>query len=256
MPPPPEAAQAVFTPSLGAQPFEGRTSRPSRADPISVAGAWFRRLLRFAGPGYLVAVGYMDPGNWATDLAGGSSYGYALLWIVALSSAMAAMLQILAARLGIASGMDLAQACRAHSTPRSVLAQWLMCEVAICACDLAEVIGTAIAFRLLFGLPLALGVAMTLADVFLVLWLQQRGLRYLESAIIGMLTLVAICFGLSLLVAQPQWSAVMSGFIPSQRAITDPGMLYVGIGIIGATVMPHNLYLHSSIVQTRSYERN
>ncbi|MFM9927344.1 Nramp family divalent metal transporter [Variovorax sp. H27-G14] len=243
--PPPSAVQESFPVSHAA---------PS-AVPLS-RSSWLKRMLRFAGPGYLVAVGYMDPGNWATDLAGGSAYGYTLLWIVALSSVMAIFLQVLAARLGIASGLDLAQACRAHSAPRTVVPQWLLCEVAICACDLAEVIGTAIAFKLLFGIPLTWGVALTVLDVFLVLWLQRRGFRYLECVIVSLLAVVTACFGLSLVVAQPQLAGVLAGFVPSKETITNPGMLYVAIGIVGATVMPHNLYLHSSIVQSRDYVRD
>jgi len=218
--------------------------------------AWLARMLRFAGPGYLVAVGYMDPGNWATDLAGGSAHGYTLLWIVALSSGMAMFLQVLASRLGIAAGMDLAQACRAQSSRRSAVAQWLLCEVAICACDLAEVIGTAVAFKLLFGLPLGWGVALTVLDVFLVLWLQQCGLRYLECVILSLLAIVTLCFALSLAAVDPQWSAVLAGFVPARETLSNPGMLYIAIGIIGATVMPHNLYLHSAMVQSRNFERD
>jgi manganese transport protein len=210
-----------------------------------------RRLLGFLGPGYLIAVGYMDPGNWATDLAGGSGFGYALLWIVMLSSVMAMFLQVLAARLGIVSGMDLAQACRAYSRPGSVVWQWLLCEIAICAADLAEVIGTAIALKLLFGLPLAWGVALTVLDVLLVLWLQQRGFRYLEALVISLVAVVFVCMAITVAMAHPVWGDVLAGFVPNTRTVTDPGMLYIAIGIIGATVMPHNLYLHSSIVKTR-----
>jgi manganese transport protein len=220
---------------------------------VAEHGHWFRRLLGFLGPGYLVAVGYMDPGNWATDLAGGSSFGYGLLWIVMLSNLMAILLQILAARLGIATGMDLAQACRAHYSPSSVRLQWLLCEVAICACDMAEVIGTAIALNLLFGVPLVWGVALTITDVLLLLWLQQRGFRYLEAMVVSLLLVIFICIGFNLFLAQPQWQAVASGFVPNAQTVTDPKMLYLAIGIIGATVMPHNLYLHSSTVQTRRF---
>lgn len=224
---------------------------------VAVArGSWLRRLLGFMGPGYLIAVGYMDPGNWATDLAGGSAYGYTLLWIVLLSSGMAMFLQVMAARLGIASGMDLAQACRAHSPPKTVIWQWLLCEIAICACDLAEVIGTAIALNLLFGLPLAWGVGLTVLDVLLILWLQQRGFRYLEAVIVSLLAIVSVCFGINLALANPQWRDVLRGFLPVRETVTDPGMLYIAIGIVGATVMPHNLYLHSSVVQTRRFNRD
>lgn len=220
-------------------------------------GAWrrppggklhWRRLLAFLGPGYLVAVGYMDPGNWATDLAAGSGYGYALLWIVLMSSLIAMLLQTLAARLGVVSGMDLAQACRQHSGKRSALAQWLLCELAICATDLAEVIGTAIALNLLFGIPLTWGVAATVLDVLLILALQQRGYRQLEAVVIALLAVVFLCFAINLVLVQPQWGEVARGFVPSTRVLTDTNMLYIAIGIVGATVMPHNLYLHSSML--------
>lgn len=212
---------------------------------------WLRRLLAFMGPGYLVAVGYMDPGNWATDLAAGSGFGYGLLWIVMLSSLMAMLLQTLAVRLGVVTGMDLAQICRAESSRRSAVAQWLACEIAICACDLAEVIGTAIALKLLFGLPLAVGVALTALDALLLLWLQHKGLRWLEAFIIALLSLIFCCFGIMLLLARPEWSAVFGGLVPAPQGLADPERLYLATGIIGATVMPHNLYLHSSIVQRR-----
>lgn len=218
-------------------------------------GPWWRRLLSFVGPGYLVAVGYVDPGNWATDIAGGSAYGYALLWVVGLSSLMAMLLQILAARLGIVSGMDLAQLCRLHSSPRSSMLQWLLCEVAICACDLAEVIGTAIALQLLFNIPLSWGVILTVLDVLVILWLQKCGFRYLEAFVMSLLIIVFLCFAVNLVLAQPQWHAVLAGFVPSSQTVTDRDALYIAIGIIGATVMPHNLYLHSSTVQTRSFAR-
>ena len=223
--------------------------------PVSETGPWWRRLLRFMGPGYLVAVGYMDPGNWATDLAGGSAFGYALLWVIALSNVMAITLQILAARLGVATGMDLAQACRRRYSRASVLAQWVLCEIAICATDLAEVIGTAIALKLLFAIPLMWGVSLTALDALLVLWLQQRGLRYLEALIIGLLALVFVCIGITTLMSQPDWRAVAGGLMPSPEVVRNPDMLYLAIGIIGATVMPHNLYLHSSVVQARRYKR-
>jgi manganese transport protein len=225
-----------------------------RSVAILKSGPWWRRFFSFFGPGYLVAVGYMDPGNWATDLAGGSAYGYSLLWIIGLSSMMAMLLQVLSARLGIVAQADLAQMCRKHSSPRSAFAQWLLCEIAICACDLAEVIGTAIALNMLFGIPLTYGVALTILDVLAILWLQKRGFRYLEAFVISLLAIVFTCFGINLVLAQPEWSAVAAGFMPSSRTVTDPGMLYLAIGIIGATVMPHNLYLHSSTVQTRRFD--
>ncbi|HEV7814899.1 MAG TPA: Nramp family divalent metal transporter [Janthinobacterium sp.] len=220
------------------------------------SGAWLRRMLAFAGPGYLVAVGYMDPGNWATDLAGGSAFGYALLWVVLLASLMAMLLQVLAARLGIVTGLDLAQACRSYSHPRTVVWQWLLCEMAICACDLAEVIGTAIGLKLLFGIPLPWGVAITVADVLVILWLQRHGFRYLEALVISLFAIVLACFSVTLALAQPAWSEVGAGFLPSLHTVTDAARLYVAIGIIGATVMPHNLYLHSAAVQRRGVERS
>jgi manganese transport protein len=218
------------------------------------SGPAFRRFLAFLGPGYLVAVGYMDPGNWATDLAGGSAYGYTLLSVILLSNLMAILLQSLSARLGIATGRDLAQACRAHYPPAVNLALWVICELAIIACDLAEVIGTAIALQLLFGIPLVLGATLTALDVLLILLLQQRGFRWLEALVMSLMALIAVCFVIELALAQPDIAAVAQGFIPNPSIITDPGMLYIAIGILGATVMPHNLYLHSSIVQTRAWE--
>jgi manganese transport protein len=211
-------------------------------------GGWLRRLAAFAGPGYLVAVGYIDPGNWATDLAGGSAFGYTLLWVVLLASLMAMLLQVLAARLGIATGLDLAQACRAYR-PRTVIGQWLLCELAICACDLAEVIGTAIGLKLLFGIPLPWGVAATVADVIVILWLQRRGFRTLQALVIALFVIVLLCFACTLLLSSPSWPAVWRGFVPAHDSLSDPARLYVAIAIIGATVMPHNLYLHSSAVQ-------
>ena len=209
----------------------------------------------FAGPGYLIAVGYMDPGNWATDLAGGSAYGYALLSVILFSSLLAMVLQALAAKLGIATGMDLAQACRATYSPRVNIALWFMCELAIVACDLAEVLGTAIALNLLFRLPLTGGVLLTALDVFLILTLQNQGFRKLEAFIVVLLLVIAGCFAVELVLSHPAWGAVARGIVPTVRIVTDPAMLYIAIGIVGATVMPHNLYLHSSIVQTRRFER-
>ena len=219
------------------------------------ASSW-RRLFAFAGPGYLIAVGYMDPGNWATDLAGGSAYGYTLLSVVLLSNLMAMVLQALSARLGIASGLDLAQACRDHY-PRPVsIALWLLCEIAIVACDLAEVLGTAIALKLLFGLPLVWGVCVTALDVFLILALQRYGFRKLEAFVVALLLIIAGSFVFELALAKPDWGAAAAGLMPSARILRDPAMLYIAIGILGATVMPHNLYLHSSIVQTRAYRQD
>jgi manganese transport protein len=211
-------------------------------------------MFAFAGPGYLVAVGYMDPGNWATDIAGGSAFGYTLLSVILLSNVMAIILQALAVRLGVATGRDLAQACRDHYPPLIGLALWVFCEIAIVACDLAEVIGTAIALQLLFGIPLVWGVCLTALDVLLVLMLQQRGFRYLEAFVLGLLIIVAGCFLVEIAMAQPAIADILSGFVPSPEIVSDPKMLYIAIGILGATVMPHNLYLHSAVVQTRRFE--
>ena len=207
----------------------------------------------FAGPGYLVAVGYMDPGNWATDLAGGARYGYTLLSVIMLSNLMAILLQALSARLGIVSGRDLAQACRDHYSRPAALALWFLCEIAIAACDLAEVIGSAIALNLLFGLPLFWGVCVTSLDVLLVLYMQQYKYRYVEALVVVLIIGIAGCFAVQLGLARPAPLELISGFIPSSQIVRDPGMLYIAVGILGATVMPHNLYLHSSIVQTRKY---
>ena len=216
------------------------------------AGFW-RKLFAFAGPGYLVAVGYMDPGNWATDLAGGARYGYTLLSVVMMSNLIAILLQALAARLGIASGRDLAQACRDHYSRPVTIALWLICELAIAACDLAEVIGSDIALNLLFGLPMIWGVCLTALDVLLVLYLQHHGFRYVEALVVGLIILIAGSFAVEMYLARPDIIAVAAGFIPRASIVTDPNQLYIAIGILGATVMPHNLYLHSSIVQTRKY---
>jgi manganese transport protein len=216
-------------------------------------GSLWKKLLAFLGPGYLVAVGYMDPGNWATSLAGGSKFGYALLFIALLSNIMAIMLQALCARLGIASGRDLAQACR-DAFPRFIAwPLWVMAEIAICATDLAEVIGTAIGLNLLFGVPLEIGVIITALDVFLILWLQNLGFRWIEAFIVTLLGVIAICFAIQIALADPVWGDVIRGFAPTTQIVTNPDMLYLAIGIIGATVMPHNLYLHSGVVQTRRF---
>jgi manganese transport protein len=218
-------------------------------------GGFWRKLAAFAGPGYMVAVGYMDPGNWATALAGGSAFGYTLLSVILLSNLMAMLLQSLSAKLGIVTGMDLAQACRSAYGRKTRLALWALCELAIIACDLAEVLGTAIALQLLFGIPLTLGVVITAIDVLLILTLQRYGFRKLEAFVIALLIVIALCFGFELAMAQPSIAAIGVGLIPSTAIATNPAMLYIAIGILGATVMPHNLYLHSSIVQTRSFER-
>jgi manganese transport protein len=235
------------TPSL-AEVFGSINTRPT--------GPFWRKLLAFLGPGYLVAVGYMDPGNWATSLAGGSKFGYALLSIALLSNIMAIILQALCARLGIGAGRDLAQACR-DAFPRYVSwPLWVLTEIAICATDLAEVIGTAIGLNLLFGIPLEIGVILTALDVFLILWMQRLGFRYVEAFIVSLLGVIAISFAIQIGLADPQWGAVLRGFLPTTEIVKNPGMLYLAIGIIGATVMPHNLYLHSGIVQTRAYGRS
>ncbi|RZM10748.1 MAG: divalent metal cation transporter, partial [Sphingomonas sp.] len=228
-------------------------SESHRSVRLPQGAGFFRRFLAFAGPGYLVAVGYMDPGNWATDIAGGSAFGYALLSVILLSNLMAIVLQALSARLGVGAGLDLAQACRAHY-PRPVnLALWFLCEIAIIACDLAEVLGTAIALKLLFGLPLTWGVIVTALDVFLILALQRFGFRKLEAFIVALLVVIAGCFAFELFLARPDMRGILTGLVPTTDIVTNPAMLYLAIGILGATVMPHNLYLHSSIVQTRDF---
>jgi manganese transport protein len=223
---------------------------------VPVAGRWWRHLLAYAGPGYLVSVGYMDPGNWATDIAGGSKFGYTLLSVILLSNLMAILLQSLAARLGIATDRDLAQACRASYSPAVNFLLWLACEAAIIACDLAEVIGTAIALKLLFGIPLIGGALLAALDAFLLLLLMNKGFRFLEAFVIALLIVIAVCFAIQIVAAAPPVAEMLRGFAPSAEIFTNPEMLYIAIGIIGATVMPHNLYLHSSIVQTRAYERS
>jgi manganese transport protein len=216
-------------------------------------GPLWRKLIAFLGPGYLVAVGYMDPGNWATSLAGGSKFGYALLTIALLSNLIAILLQALCARLGIGAGRDLAQACR-DAFPRPVSwSLWLAAEIAICATDLAEVIGTAIGLNLLFGVPLEIGVILTALDVFLILWLQNLGFRWIEAFIVTLLGVIAVCFAIQIALADPEWGAVIRGFAPTTEIVRNPEMLYLSLGILGATVMPHNLYLHSGVVQTRRF---
>jgi len=216
-------------------------------------GSIGKKLLAFLGPGYLVAVGYMDPGNWATSLAGGSKFGYSLLTIALLSNMMAILLQALCARLGIGAGRDLAQACR-DAFPRAVSwPLWVLTEIAICATDLAEVIGTAIGLNLLFGVPLEIGVIITALDVFLILWMQNLGFRWVEAFVVTLLGVIALCFAIQIAMADPDWGAVIRGFAPTTEIVRNPDMLYLAIGIIGATVMPHNLYLHSGVVQTRRF---
>jgi len=235
-------------------------SSPSLAEvhrtiPVPSSFGFWRKLLAFSGPGYLVAVGYMDPGNWATDLAGGSAFGYSLLSVILLSNLMAILLQSLCAKLGIVTGRDLAQACRDSYPKPVVITLWLMCEIAICACDLAEVIGSAIALNLLFKLPLVWGVCLTALDVLVVMFLQNKGFRYLEALVIGLILLIGGCFLLEILFSRPDIREVLGGVLPKMEIVRNPQMLFVAIGILGATVMPHNLYLHSSIVQTRKYEQ-
>ena len=216
-------------------------------------GSFWRKLVSFLGPGYLVAVGYMDPGNWATSLAGGSKFGYALLTVALLSNLMAILLQALCARLGIGAGRDLAQACR-DAFPRAVSwPLWVPAEIAICATDLAEVIGTAIGLNLLFGIPLEIGVLITALDVFIILWMQNLGFRWIEAFVVTMLGVITVCFAIQIAMADPQWGAVIKGFAPTTDIVTNPEMLYLALGILGATVMPHNLYLHSGVVQTRRF---
>ena len=214
-------------------------------------GPFWRKALAFAGPGYMVAVGYMDPGNWATDLAGGARFGYALLSVILLSNLMAMLLQSLALKLGIVTGRDLAQACRDHYSRPVSFVLWILCEIAIAACDLAEVIGAAIALNLLFGIPLLWGVMLTAFDVLLILVLQNRGFRWLEAFVIALIASIGVCFAVELAMAQPALAEVGRGLVPTTEIVSNPAMLYIAIGILGATVMPHNLYLHSSIVQTR-----
>ncbi|HEY2328994.1 MAG TPA: Nramp family divalent metal transporter [Verrucomicrobiae bacterium] len=223
---------------------------------VPATASFWRKLLAFSGPGFLVAVGYMDPGNWATDLAGGAQFGYTLLSVIMVSNLMAILLQHLSIKLGIATGRDLAQACRDHYSTPTVWFLWILCEIAIAACDLAEVVGSAIALQLLFGLPLVWGCVITAADVLVVLLLQSKGFRYIEALVITLIATIGGCFAAELFFSKPSLVGVMLGFVPDYHIITNPEMLYVSIGIIGATVMPHNLYLHSSIVQTRKYEQN
>lgn len=224
-----------------------------RSVAIPAGARFWSKAGAFAGPGFLVAVGYVDPGNWATDIAGGSKYAYALLPVIAVSTAISILLQALALRLGIATGRDLAQLCRERFNRPAVLCLWIACEFAIIACDLAEVIGSAIALQLLFGMPLAAGVCLTALDVLLVLWLTNRGFRYVEALIVALLVLIGGCFAMELVFSHPDAGAIAAAIIPSPRIAADPGMLYVAIGILGATIIPQSLYLHSAIAQTRSY---
>jgi manganese transport protein len=221
---------------------------------VPKTGTWLRKFLSFVGPGYMVAVGYMDPGNWATDIAGGSAFGYTLLSVILLSNLMAILLQALAGKLGIVTGRDLAQACRDHYSKPVSFGLWILCELAIAACDLAEVIGAAIALNLLFGIPLLFGVMITVLDVLIVLLLQNKGFRYIETLVIVLIFTIGACFLTEIYLSKPDAGAIFAGFVPSADIVTNPEMLYIAIGILGATVMPHNLYLHSSIVQTRRFD--
>ena len=224
--------------------------------PIPASASFLRKLIAFSGPGYLVAVGYMDPGNWATDLAGGAQFGYALLFVILVSNLMAIILQHLALKLGVATGKDLAQACRDTYSKPVRLFLWFMAEIMIIACDLAEVIGSAIALNLLFNIPLAIGVVITAADVLLILMLQKKGFRYLEAFVIALVATITAAFGLEIFLSRPEIIPLVAGFIPDIKVLGNPDALYIALGIIGATVMPHNLFLHSSVVQTRQYSRD
>jgi manganese transport protein len=223
---------------------------------VNSSANFWRKLFAFSGPGFLIAVGYMDPGNWATDLAGGAQFGYMLLSVIMISNFMAILLQHLSLKLGIVSGRDLAQACRDSYSKRFSIFLWILCEIAIAACDLAEVIGSAVALNLLFKIPLVVGVILTALDVLVVLYLQKKGFRYIEALVVGLIAVIGISFLYELIVSNPSVRGVLGGFIPRAQIVVNPGMLFIAIGILGATVMPHNLYLHSSIVQTRKYTRN
>jgi len=232
---------------------EASLSDVHRSIAVRTSGPTWRRAIAFIGPGYLVAVGYMDPGNWATSLAGGSKFGYTLLFVALISNIMAVVLQALCARLAIGSGRDLAQACRDAYGKQVSYVLWFLAEIAIIATDLAEVIGTAIGLNLIFGIPLEIGVVITALDVFLILYLQRLGFRWVEAMIIALLAVIAACFAIQIALADPDWGSVIRGFAPTTELLTNPDMLYLALGILGATVMPHNLYLHSGIVQTRDY---
>jgi len=235
----------------------GQVSLPEVHRTILVpdTASFWRKLIAFSGPGFLVDVGYMDPGNWATDLAGGARFGYALLSVVMISNLMAILLQHLCIKLGVATGRDLAQACRDHYARPVVWFLWVICEIAIAACDLAEVVGSAIGLQLLFGIPLVWGCIITALDVLAVLYLQTKGFRYIEAIVITLIVMIGGCFAAELIFSKPSVTGILAGFVPGPHIVVNQGMLYVSIGILGATVMPHNLYLHSSIVQTRKFEQ-
>jgi manganese transport protein len=220
---------------------------------VPKTAVWWKRFLAFLGPGYLVSVGYMDPGNWATDIAGGSKFGYTLLSVILISNLMAILLQSLCVRLGVVTGRDLAQACRDYYSKPVSIALWVLCEIAIVACDLAELLGSALALNLLFGIPMAIGVCVTTLDVLVLLLLQNKGFRYTEAIVVTLVATIAVCFGLQVLLSRPDWLGVAGGLVPTPQVLANNEMLYIAMGILGATVMPHNLYLHSSIVQTRAW---
>src|SRR5881397_3252877 len=222
---------------------------------VPTTASFWRKLIAFSGPGFLVAVGYMDPGNWATDLAGGAQFGYSLLAVIMVSNFMAILLQHLCVKLGVATGRDLAQACRDHYSTPVVWFLWIICELAISACDLAEVVGSAIGLQLLFKIPLVWGCLITASDVMLVLYLQTKGFRYIEAIVITLIAIIGSCFAAELIFSKPSITGILSGLVPGPHIVANQAMLYVSIGILGATVMPHNLYLHSSIVQTRKFEQ-
>ncbi len=250
-----EFVDPIIDSSALRRPLPGAPSLPEshRTIPVPSTASWLRKIFAFAGPGYLVAVGYMDPGNWATDLQGGSQFGYTLLSVILLSNLMAMLLQALSAKLGIVTGRDLAQACReTYSRPTSIFL-WVVCEIAIAACDLAEVLGSAVALQLLFHIPLLLGVILTALDILLVLLLQGRGFRMIEALVITLILTIGGCFAYEIFFARPLWLEAAHGFLPNAEIFRNREMLYIAIGILGATVMPHNLYLHSSLVQTRAF---
>ena len=247
----------VAQPRVAWRRSAGEVSLPEvhRSIVVPTTASFWRKLIAFSGPGFLVAVGYMDPGNWATDLAGGARFGYSLLAMIMISNLMAILLQHLCIKLGVATGRDLAQACRDHYSLPTVWSLWILCEIAIAACDLAEVVGSAIGLQLLFGIPLVWGCLITASDVLLVLYLQTKGFRYIEAIVITLIATIGSCFAAELIFSKPSMTGVLLGFIPGPHIVANQGMLYVSIGILGATVMPHNLYLHSSIVQTRKFEQ-
>ena len=222
---------------------------------VPQSNRFWKNLLAFSGPGLMIAVGYMDPGNWATDIAGGSQYGYTLLSVIFISNLFAIVLQYISLKLGIATERDLAQACRDHYHPTINFILWILCEIAIAACDLAEVIGSALALNLLFHIPLTWGVLLTALDVLLILFFQYKGFRFIESVVASLILVLFLCFTYEIVLSKPDLFPMLKGLLPQKEIVTDPSMLYIAIGILGATVMPHNLYLHSSIVQTRNYPR-